>query len=177
MIMFICTFFTLLIAGDFSSCGGARTVACEDRDEPTSVVHFTNKTPDYWRVLAVGSDKSWSGHFDHVESGTYTGWAKALPVSIVADTTTYIFERAGSADTLSFTYVRDIRFESPDCGFTVTLQELRLTEASTFRDVEFTVHTGTGRAPSRPEGLTTAHLPAASFHLGNNIYQITIGDE
>ncbi|MDX1408818.1 MAG: DUF6452 family protein [Saprospiraceae bacterium] len=173
LIMLTCSVFTLMYYG--GSCV-APPIPCEDRDEPTSIVHFTESEPNYQNVYALNTSVVWSGEFDFIEEGNYQGWVKALPVSLVADTTIYVFEGARHIDTLAFTYTRDVRFESVDCGFTVTLHDFELLTQSTFSDVSFITHTGTGSHASRPKGLTTNEVNRSRFRYGNNIYQIKINN-
>lgn len=66
-------------------------------------------------VRALGSD---SLFYSRREAGV-TGLGLAL--NTAADTTTFVFENDGEADTLRLAYTRNFRLISPDCGLEVRI--------------------------------------------------------
>jgi hypothetical protein len=172
-------FITSLVLMMFGSVGYdgcyEPAVPCEDKDEPIGVVVFDDANPGYNSIGALNTNRTWSGQFYYVDESNYHGWAKALPVSIVSDTTTYIFGRYGKQDTLAFSYTRDAAFESVDCGFTLTLKDFRLLDESTFTNVKFYTHTGSVSGTAIPADLPRSDLPS-TIKKGNNVYQISILD-
>jgi Family of unknown function (DUF6452) len=51
-----------------------------------------------------------------------------LPISIISDTTTYIFSRGQKSDTLTLSYKRKFYYESERCGFMVQIENLKMVE-------------------------------------------------
>lgn len=108
----------------FTSCKD-----CEDTSEPTAIIIFRNEYVEYDKVKGVNSDSIIGvANFD----GDY-------PLSIISDTTTLLFYKAYSIDTLSIRYNRNFDFESKECGFTVTLSEFQSLDQTSFDSVSFEI--------------------------------------
>lgn len=59
-----------------------------------------------------------------------------VPVSIIDDTTTVIFEAESHTDTLTIAYTRDVEAESLRCGVRLFLKNIRVTAPTTFERVD-----------------------------------------
>ncbi len=57
----------------------------------------------------------------------------ALPMTLVADQTTYIFQSANRTDTLTISYRRRLEFISRICGAEMRLDNFRLSQPTTFK--------------------------------------------
>lgn len=55
-----------------------------------------------------------------------------LPMSLVSDYSTFVFESPGKTDTMTFVYDREAKFESNKCGIRVFLKNMRLEKPTTF---------------------------------------------
>ncbi len=108
---------------------------CEDTSEPQSLIFFQGST--YERAVGISAVGISAGkNVTFIDADEY-------PLSIVSDTTTYIFYNGELTDTLSIKYNRDFIFESEKCGFTVTLNSFQLLESSSFDSVQFEIYEST----------------------------------
>jgi hypothetical protein len=120
---------------------------CEDTKSPISHINFHGHKYDKAKGLEID-------YF--IDSSLYDG---GYPISIISDTTIYIFSDSTGFDTLAFSYKRYIEFESRDCGFTIILDSMKLLDMSTFDSVLFTIED------------SSYHYP---FYSRQNTYRIEI---
>jgi len=118
----------LLLLSSLFSCKN-----CEDQSEPEATLQFHNSAILYEKAQGIGSDQIIYGPFEY----------QSFPLSIISDTTSFIFHSEASVDTLAISYKRNFVFESNECGFTVTLSDFKNLKATTFDSIAFNVNQST----------------------------------
>ena len=102
---------------------------CRVSSEPSLGVDFTQQTqiPAFTRVYGLGGN----GQSIPFKSQSIN----KFPVSLLADSTVYIFESPTRIDTLTVGYDRSmVEFQKKRCGFTMRLSNVRLLPSTTFTD-------------------------------------------
>jgi hypothetical protein len=95
-------------------------------------VIFSQTNPSFQRVYGLGG----KGNVSKKDGYYY------LPVSLRADSVTYIFEHSLRTDTLTIFYSRNFFFESERCGYEVELASGSVTTTFTDALVNFTDREG-----------------------------------
>jgi hypothetical protein len=124
--MRFCPFFVLLgflLAGCRDDCHSSREPELQVYVSPDPLVPFQG----FQKVYAPG------GKEVPLRQGQYF-----LPVSLHADSVTYLFQSAGKLDSLTIFYTRRFFFESEKCGFVAELEHFRpgRTVRTTFSNVQ-----------------------------------------
>jgi hypothetical protein len=101
---------------------------CFPSKEPELKVIFSQATPSFQRVYGLGGN----GNISRRDGYYY------LPVSLRADSITYIFEHPPRTDTLTILYSRNFFYESERCGYEVELLESEVHTTFTQASVSFT---------------------------------------
>lgn len=113
-------------------------VFCGPQEELTVVIRSTNTLLDSAKVDSVFALNALDS-IGQLVSKNITGM-HSFPISLRADSTTYVYKYEGSkktADTLTIFYEREFRYKG-DCGFVVNANKPRdgRTHRSTFKKVE-----------------------------------------
>ena len=103
---------------------------CDPREEPYVHLYFSyDSTGSRYRQAYLLNSLRPASRFDLDKTDS-------LPLSLVADSAVYVLESPTRIDTLGVSYIRKIAFQAKECGFTATLENLRvLKRATTFSDV------------------------------------------
>lgn len=99
---------------------------CEDTGEPTLVTYFDDGS-SYEKVYGLGGADTLPMNYE-------------IPIAINSDSSIYILFNAEKTDTLGISYKRVVKYESKECGFSVTLDSFKLLEISTFDSAEFKIY-------------------------------------
>lgn len=105
---------------------------CFPSQEPVLKVIFFQTNPSFERIYGLGG----KGNIFKKDGYYY------LPVSLRADSVTYIFEHSSNTDTLTIFYSRNFFFESERCGYEVELAGGSVTTTFTDARVNFTDREG-----------------------------------
>lgn len=107
-------------------CDGCLVNPCESTSEPSLIVSF----------FSNGQSKAYSKAFSldgKVKFDFISNYVK-LPLSLNDDRLTYIFLNNAVSDTLSISYQRNFKFQSTECGFTVSLENMAIIKPTSFKD-------------------------------------------
>jgi hypothetical protein len=114
--------------------------ACGVNAEPSLSIDFIRMydLPNYTRVYAL------HGNGEAIEFNKRA--LNSFPLSVVSDTTIYIFESPTKTDTLAISYHRSpVAFQLKRCGFTMSFSEAKRLPATTFKKLVIDFEPNTGR--------------------------------
>lgn len=112
----------LFLANLFQSC-----TKCGDNSEPHADIHFNNVDMEVDSIKALHSD-------DFI---LFEVKNRGFPLSMVSDTTTYLFFKDDKIDTISIQYKRNFTYQSDECGFIINLSDFQNLPQTTFDSIKF----------------------------------------
>ncbi len=134
-------FMTLPIRIAFLACAFLLHACCKDHRydfSPLPSIAFVKSPPAQSTDTALTFTRIYAlkGKRNLYDSPTdFPRSSFQVPIALGSDTTTYIFEGANRIDTLSVSYDRKVQFISRTCGATLYIQNIRLSEPTSFSNV------------------------------------------
>lgn len=105
--------------------GACRRAPCDPVSEPycSLSLYYEGQMAPYEKVYLP----------QHIRTNAFYALATtdSLPLSVVSDTTVYVFESLTRRDIVGIGYTRDIHYQTADCGLVITLKNLHVLPFST----------------------------------------------
>ena len=115
----------IILAVTVTLLDGCLVNPCEATVEPSLIVQFynANTARAYSKVASLDGKVKFDNILNYVK----------LPLSLNDDALTYIFISNNKVDTISISYQRNFKFQSARCGFTVSLENIKIVKPTSFK--------------------------------------------